>query len=149
MKGIETAASPVDEPAAEAPVNDAPATKARILVAEDNEINRKIAVLLLERLGYTADPVVNGIQAVQAASSIDYDLILMDCQMPEMDGYQATTEIRKLEASSHSHVPIVALTAHAMPGDREKCIESGMDDYIAKPYTLAILGAGLRKWLGE
>src|SRR5262249_40185849 len=139
----------VDEPALEAPANDAPPKKARILVAEDNEISRKIAVLLLERLGYSADPVVNGIEAVQAASSIDYDLILMDCQMPEMDGYQASTVIRRLEASGHSHVPIVALTAHAMPGDRQKCIQSGMDDYVAKPYTLAILGAGLRKWLGE
>ena len=123
-----------------------PVSCGRILVVEDNAVNRKIAVLMLERLGYVVASVHNGCEAVDAAAGSAYDLILMDCQMPEMDGYQAAVEIRRAEAAGQ-RVPIVALTAHAMAGDREKCLDSGMDDYIAKPYTLDTLDTMLRKWL--
>jgi signal transduction histidine kinase/CheY-like chemotaxis protein len=139
-------AGPLEPSAGNQPGDGEQPRRGKVLVAEDNAVNRKIAVLLIERLGYRVFSVENGLEAVEAAVRNGYDLILMDCQMPEMDGYQAATEIRRAEAGSR-HVPIVALTAHAMAGDRERCLESGMDDYIAKPYTLAILEAALRKWV--
>lgn len=123
-----------------------PISRQHVLVAEDNAVNRRIAVLMLERLGYDVTSVQNGSEAVSAAASCIYDLILMDCQMPEMDGYRAAIEIRRGEEDGR-RVPIVALTAHAMPGDRERCLDSGMDDYISKPYTLETLDATIRRWL--
>jgi two-component system, sensor histidine kinase and response regulator len=123
-----------------------PVSRSRILVVEDNAVNRRLAVMLLQRLGYVVASVENGNEAVDAAAQSVYDLILMDCQMPEKDGYQAAVEIRRAEAAGR-RVPIVALTAHAMTGDREKCLDSGMDDYITKPYTLDTLETMLRKWL--
>jgi len=104
----------------------------RVLVAEDNTINRRVAVLQLQRLGYHADAVANGKEAVQMWERFPYDAILMDCQMPEMDGYAATALIRERERNG-SHIPIIALTANAMKGDEEVCLRAGMDGYIAKP----------------
>ena len=118
-----------------------------ILLVEDNLINRKVALKLLEKLGYHADTADNGFEGVDAAMNRSYDLILMDIQMPEMDGYEATRAIRRIEsAATRPDVPIIAMTAHAMKGDREKCLNAGMDDYLAKPIQLRELGAAIARW---
>jgi two-component system sensor histidine kinase/response regulator len=139
-------------------------TAPRVLVAEDNIINQKVAVRLIERLGYRVDVVANGQEAVEALSRIPYGLVFMDCQMPEMDGFEAAREIRRREAGgtrqsgsesgaasplplAPRRVPIVAMTANAMQGDRERCLESGMDDYISKPITSQALAAVLERYL--
>ncbi len=127
--------------------NDNLASGKRILVAEDNSVMQELAVRQLERLGMVADVVSNGKQAVHAARSGQYSLILMDCQMPEMDGYEATLLVRKEEAARGGHIPIVAMTASAMKGDRENCIASGMDDYVSKPVAQDQLYQLLEKWL--
>ena len=135
---------PVPPPRPQKPV--ALATHLRVLLAEDNEINQRITLRLLEKLGVPADAVVNGREAVQALEKRKYDLVLMDCQMPRMDGFEATRRIRE---SGSPHVPIVAVTANAMSGDRERCIREGMNDYVSKPVELGPLAEVLEKWLPE
>ncbi|MBN1911464.1 MAG: phosphate ABC transporter substrate-binding protein PstS family protein [Pirellulales bacterium] len=121
---------------------------ARVLVAEDNLTNQQVALGILKRLGLSADAVADGAEAVTSLKSIPYDLVLMDVQMPEMDGLEATRRIRDSASDVLNHnIPIVAMTAHAMAGDREKCLEAGMNDYVAKPVEPEVLAMTLEKWL--
>jgi CheY-like chemotaxis protein len=118
----------------------------RVLVVEDNAANLKVTVRMVERLGYRADVAANGVEAVNLLKGLQYDAVLMDCQMPEMDGYEATRLIRADEASGQ-HVPIIAMTAAALAGDRERCLAAGMDDYISKPVKLHVVAALLERWI--
>ncbi|MDX2111151.1 MAG: response regulator [Verrucomicrobiota bacterium] len=122
-------------------------TRAHVLLVEDNLINQKVVLLVLQRLGCSYNVAMNGEEALKSMSTHRYDLVLMDCQMPVMDGYEATRQIRKRESGQTRRIPIVALTAHAMTGDREKCIESGMDDYITKPINLQVIDELLGKYI--
>jgi len=128
----------------------------RILLAEDNPVNQQVAVSMLEMLGHRVELVGDGRQALEALERSNFDLVLMDCQMPELDGFEVTSRLRENEAAdaragepTSPRVPVIALTANAMQGDRERCLAAGMDDYLSKPLTLAQLGAALGKWLPE
>ncbi|HEY9733179.1 MAG TPA: response regulator [Drouetiella sp.] len=121
--------------------------KKKVLLVEDNIVNQKLATLLLQQIGLLVDVVDSGKKAVQAVEKEIYAVILMDCQMPEMDGFEATKAIRKLETLRGSYTPIVALTALSMVGDKERCIASGMDDYISKPIDRQMLKIKLNHWL--
>ena len=136
-----------------------------ILVVDDHQVNQQLAVLLIERLGYRTDVAANGQEAVKACSTNPYSLVFMDCHMPVMDGYDATKKIREMESVKREakekdspdplpltpdgtlHVPIIAMTANALPGDREKCLQAGMDDYLPKPIRPDGLAQILEKWL--
>jgi len=133
----------------------------RILLAEDNITNQQVALGILKKLGLKADAVANGAEALKALETLPYDLVLMDVQMPEMDGFEATREIRNWKPETgedgvhrgsgvkcrDSGIPIIAMTAHAMQGDRERCLEAGMNDYIEKPVSPQALAETLDKWL--
>jgi two-component system, sensor histidine kinase and response regulator len=120
--------------------------QARILLVEDNRVNQRVALAVLKKLGHSADLAANGQEAVEMVRQKRYDLILMDCLMPVMDGYQASQAIRKEEGEGN-HVTIIAMTANAMQGDREHCLEAGMDDYLPKPVTIDALSTALARWL--
>jgi signal transduction histidine kinase/CheY-like chemotaxis protein len=119
-----------------------------VLVAEDNAVNQLLAVRLLERCGYRAEVVSDGREALEAIARTSYAAVLMDCQMPEMDGYEATAEIRRRERAGE-HVPVIAMTAHSMSGDRERCLAAGMDDYVSKPIKPTQLSAALGRWISD
>ncbi|MCP3941345.1 MAG: response regulator [Desulfobacteraceae bacterium] len=122
--------------------------KLRILLVEDNIINQQVALGMLKKLGLRTDAVADGREALNALSTIPYDLVLMDCQMPEMDGYEATRQIRNPESLVQNHdIPVIAMTANAMAGDREKCLEAGMNGYVSKPVNPLALVEELEKWL--
>src|SRR5262245_5041398 len=144
-KSLPTAAHPVTPASAESAVVT---QSVRILVAEDNLVNQRVVLGLLAKLGHRADAVRDGLEAVKAVESGAYDLVFMDCQMPELDGFEATRRIRRLPAAKGA-VPIVALTANAMQGDRERCLEVGMNDYVTKPVDIGRLAAVLQRFLSS
>jgi CheY-like chemotaxis protein len=149
-------------PLPEAPASIAPSARERsasqaqrpteqhgalVLVVEDSPVNRVVAVGVLERCGYHVHVVNDGREALQALSMQRYDAVLMDCQMPDVDGYQATEELRRRERGGAYHTPVIAMTAHAMVGDRERCLAAGMDDYLSKPVRSQALAEALARWI--
>jgi CheY-like chemotaxis protein len=118
----------------------------RVLVADDNAVNQRVAVAMLRKLGFHADTAGNGVEALEALGKNAYDFLLIDCQMPEVDGYEATRAIRAREAAG-IHLPVVAMTAHTMREDLDACLAAGMDDYLLKPISLSSLSEKLARWL--
>ena len=137
------------EPTARGAAGPPPSKGATVLVAEDNPVNRRVVVYMLEELGYGAVVVGDGESVVAEHARGGYPILLMDCQMPVMDGYAAVAEIRGREGAAGRHTPIIALTADAIEGARERCLEAGMDDYLSKPFTIEQLGAVIDKWLNR
>jgi signal transduction histidine kinase/CheY-like chemotaxis protein len=121
-----------------------------ILIVDDNPVNQMVAARSVHNLGYTSQVVADGKAALEAFAAARFDLVLMDCQMPGMDGYETTRRIRRHEAATPGrHVPVVAMTANAGPGDRDQCLESGMDDYLTKPVRMTVLARSLERWIPE
>jgi len=118
-----------------------------VLLVEDNPVNLEVASALLENSGCKVDTACNGIEALESYEASEYGVIFMDCQMPEMDGFEAAAEIRRREVGSGRRVPIIALTASAIEGDREQCLAAGMDDYLPKPFTATQMRSVLVSWL--
>jgi PAS domain S-box-containing protein len=121
------------------------ASRGRLLVVDDNPVNQRVALRMLQKMGHRVDVANNGLEALQAISVADYDAVLMDCQMPEMDGFEATAELRRREGTQR-HTPVIAVTAGAMMGDEEKCLAAGMDAYVSKPVKAETLGAMVERW---
>ena len=150
--GTHTRQSPAQLPMRPVPARPVPAGKtdrkvhARVLVVDDNTTNQKVARMMLENFGCRVDVSASGKEALEMLELLPYDVVFMDCEMPEMDGYETTAEIRRRYAGDR-HVPIVAMTAKAIQGDRERCLEAGMDDYISKPVRLEDLEAALARWV--
>ncbi|MEO8945594.1 MAG: response regulator [Gemmatimonadaceae bacterium] len=138
-RGRHAAEKPVGGPAEKA--------RARVLVAEDNPVNQRVASHMLNKLGYRCDIASNGLEAVEMLAQLPYDLVLMDCQMPELDGYSATRAIRERENSGSRHTPIIAMTANAMREDRARCLDAGMDGFIPKPIALEELETAMECWI--
>ncbi len=149
--GVQLALEPVHRPIiTKYSVLDDRKQRIRILLAEDNITNQIVAVKSLEKLGYRADAVANGAEAVKALETVPYDLVFMDVQMPEMDGFEATKLIRDPASAVQNHaVPIIAMTAHAMKGDREECLRAGMDDYVSKPVNLKEFASAIQRQLAR
>lgn len=120
----------------------------KILVVEDRDHNRDLLILMLDTLGYQPSWVENGQQALERLAAEPFDLVLMDCQMPVLDGYEATRRLRQREAEG-DHTLIIGVTAHAMAGDREKCLAAGMDDYLSKPLSFDTLTAAIERWIAH
>lgn len=119
----------------------------RVLIVDDNPVNLMVAARAVHNLGYASHVVSGGEAALDAMEKVSFDLILMDCQMPVLDGYETTKRLREREAATRQHIPIVAMTANALAGDEEKCLAAGMDDYLTKPIRLALLGRTLERWI--
>jgi len=136
------------DPAPAPPPKDGPVPPARILLAEDDPVNQMVVSGMLEKLGCAVEIVEDGAAACRAVAERRYDLVFMDCHMPEMDGFEATRRIRARARGGSPRLPIVALTADALAGDRERCLDSGMDDYMTKPVSSAQLAAAVRRWAG-
>ena len=149
MRVLDSRSLPADAPAAAEPTVETPSQRLRILLAEDNVVNQRLAVRVLERMGHSVDVVEDGNGALKAVANDHFDLVFMDVQMPGMDGFEATAKIRERERASGQHVPIIAMTAHAMKGDRERCLEVGMDDYLTKPFDAAGLRAAIERFFPE
>ncbi len=143
MRGLSRPGAPSGAPGA----GEQMLLRGRVLLAEDNVVNQQVALGMLDKLGLVADVAEDGLETLERLAREQYDLILMDCQMPLMDGYETTRRIRVQETATGAHLPVVALTANAMPGDRERCLDAGMDDYIAKPIKLNELFGILSLWL--
>ncbi|GAC1531270.1 MAG: hypothetical protein NVS3B12_06980 [Acidimicrobiales bacterium] len=146
LMGITAPSTAADQEAVPAPAFMGAGSRGHVLVVEDNAINQMVAVGILEQLGYSSEVVGDGIEALEALERAPFAAVLMDCQMPDLDGYNATLEIRRREGESH-HTPIIAMTAGAVEGDRERCLAAGMDDYIAKPVKPAEVDAALARWV--
>jgi CheY-like chemotaxis protein len=128
-----------------APPQPSTAVPPRILMAEDNLINQRVGKLILQRAGFSVDVAADGVETLEAHKKHPYDIVLMDCQMPHMDGFEASLEIRKLPLAQPA---IIAVTANALVGERERCLNAGMDDYLSKPFQAEQLVAIVMKWIG-